>query len=67
MNNEYIFSVLDFSSGQVDIFKAFLSEYDDVPVDEKLIDKIIEVRGHRMSDCQWMMTEANKFKLNVDI
>lgn len=67
MNNEYIISVLDFSTGQVDVFMAFLSEYEDFSVDQKVIDKAIEDRGHRVQDCQWMMTEANKFKLNVDI
>ena len=67
MNNEYIISVLDFSTGQVDIFMTFLSEDEDHLVNQEAIDKAIEDRGHRMSDCQWMMTETNKFRLNIDI
>lgn len=67
MNNAYIISVLDFSTGQVDIFMTFLSEDEDYLVNQEAIDKAIEDRGHRMSDCQWMMTETNKFKLSVDI
>lgn len=67
MDKEYIISVLDFTTGQVDIFTVSLPEYENYSVDQEIIAKAIEDRGHRMSDCQWMMTEANKFKLNVDI
>lgn len=43
--------ILDFSTGEVDIYNTqFEDEYN--------VDDILRKLGHRVSDCQWMITDG---------
>lgn len=44
--------VLDFSTGEVDIYPV---EYENEPDMDDLLDDL----GHSANDCQWMFTEGN--------
>lgn len=56
-----VLSIMDFASGKIEIV-----EIDDPVIEENHdgeIDREIESRGHRVSDCYWMLTD----KIDMEI
>lgn len=62
---DYIVSVLDFYFNAVDVFSVTVPE--DEPDYDVYIQDTVSERGHHITDCHYMFTEAKKFKLNVEI
>lgn len=62
---KYIVSVLDYCSGAVDIFPVNVPE--DEPDFNIFILDYLEKKGHRASDCEYMVQETDKFRLNVEL
>ena len=66
MSGLRIVTVLDYFSGEVDIFQAFVDTNRDVDEEEQ-VQGCIEGRGHHLEDCYYMYSAPSKFKLKVDI
>ena len=66
MNGLRIVTVLDYFSGEVDIFQAFVDTNHDVDEDEQ-VQGHIEERGHHLEDCYYMFSEPSKFKLKIEL
>ena len=65
MAKSYIISVLDYFSGSIDIFQVNMPDIvEDIDI---YIGDVIEDRGHHLSDCHYMYSEQNVFKLKIDI
>ena len=47
-----ILTILDFSTGEVDIYPT---DYNNEPDMDELLDSL----GHNANDCQWMFSEGN--------
>lgn len=66
MNDSRIVTVLDYFSGEVDVFQVFIEASCEADDDEQ-VQGCIEERGHHLEDCYYMFSEPNKFKLKIDI
>ena len=61
---EYIISVLDFTLGEIDIFRNWIKTGRDVDADVR---DFISQRGHTISNCQYMYSLAGRTKFKIDL
>ena len=66
MDNEMIVTVLDYFSGEVDMFRISIDVGCKTDADEQ-VQGHIEKRGHHLEDCYYMFSESNKFKLKIEL
>lgn len=61
---EYIISVLDFTLGEIDIFRNWIKTGKDVDAEVR---DLINQRGHNISNCQYMYSLAGRTKFKIDL
>lgn len=66
MNESRIVTVLDYFSGEIDVFRVFIDANCEADDDEQ-VQGCIEERGHHLEDCYYMFSEPSKFKLKLDM